>query len=58
MPGVWGTKPRDEIALTPDACPACQGSGYVPALDPEIERLVEQCESCEGTGKTAERKAA
>jgi hypothetical protein len=48
---------RKQHDLTEDACPECQGSCYVPATI-HGERIVAECQECEGTGKDAAMKAA
>jgi hypothetical protein len=52
---VW----RRQDDLAEDACPACQGSRYMPNPGgAKWERMVKECEECEDTGKEAAKKAA
>ena len=42
----WPTK----MEVPSEACSDCQGSGYLPALPDDRDRLVVECPTCSGTG--------
>jgi len=48
---------RTQHALAENACPACQGSAYVPAAV-YAASMVAECSACKGTGKHVTKKAA